>query len=154
MVADWGFVACPALAELLASFGIATELLDYCSTGSIADNSHSKLSLDPFPLLFTILLDCSKLATADNTEQRFESNSLVHQCHLKFRSTVGNRLRNQLQYNEPMLTTHFIAITTIDIEERHSHKRLNLLRLNRMQTRSIIVELCLGSFVKWNFLVA
>ena len=148
MVADWSFVACPALAELPTSFDIAAELLDCCSTGSIADNSHSRLSLDPFLLPFAILLDCSKLATADNIERHFECNSLVHQCRLKFHSTVGNRLHNQLQCNEPMFTTHSIAITTVDTEEQRLHKRLNLLRLNHMQTRSIIAELYLGSFVK------
>ena len=152
-VAGWSFVAFLALAELPTSFGIATKLLDYCSTGSIADNSHSKLDLDPFLLLSTILLDCSRLAIAGNIELHFGCNSLIHQCRLEFHSIVGNRLRNQLQYIEPMLITQFIVVTVADTGEQHSHKRLSLLRLNHMQTESV-VELYLGSFVEHCFLMA
>ena len=154
MVADWSFVACPTLVELLASFDIAAKLLDYCSTGSIADNSHSRLSLDPFHLLFTILLDCSKLAIADNTERHFGCNSLVHQYRLKFHSIVGNRLRNLPQYSEPMLIAQFIVATVADTEVQHLHMQPSLQRLNHTQTVSTIVGLYSGSSVESNFLVA
>ena len=110
--------------------------------------------MDLFLLLFTILLDYSRLTIADNTGRRFECNSLVHQCRLKFHSIVDSRLHNQLLCNEPMLTTRFTVVTVADTEAQHLHMQLSLQRLNHTQTVSAIAGLYWGSFVKSNFLVA